>query len=325
LHQQEILARANAASKSSVEMLNTLLDFSRIEAGVIRPNMQSFRLLPLLNKIEREFESQADDKGIVYRSRETSLVIHSDPILVELIIRNLVSNAIRYTIKGGVLVACRKHRGHASLEVWDTGIGIATENQQMVFREFLQLANPERDRQKGLGLGLAIVHGLARTLKIDISMASTLGCGSVFRISLPIATEAVPVKESQDEHNVMQKINKRVLVIDDDKFVRESMSMLLHDWGCECDVAECIEDALNLARIQAPDIIISDYRLREHRTGVEAINALRSLLGNNLPAIMITGDTAPDRLKESLASGIPILNKPVTPNQLYHSIVATTA
>ena len=320
-HQQQILSNANAAAKSSVEMLNTLLDFSRIEAGVVEPNLKSFRLQPLLNKIEREFESQADEKNIYYRSRETELVVHSDPMLVELIIRNLVSNAIRYTLNGGVLVACRKHKGKAVIEVWDTGIGIATENQQMVFREFLQLANPERDRQKGLGLGLSIVHGLARTLKIDISMASTLGRGSVFKISLPIAIESAPAKESLSGHDMMQKINKRVLVIDDDKIVRDGMGMLLHDWGCECDVAECIEDALNLARIQAPEIIISDYRLREQRTGVEAINALRALLGKQLPAILITGDTAPDRLKESLASGIPILHKPVAPNQLYLRIV----
>jgi CheY-like chemotaxis protein len=142
---------------------------------------------------------------------------------------------------------------------------------------------------------------------------------------LPISTEAEPVKEIQSEHDMMLKINKRVLVIDDDKNVRDGMNMLLRDWGCECDLAECIEDALTLARIQAPDMIISDYRLREHRTGVEAINSLRELLGYNLPAILITGDTAPVRLKESLASGIPILHKPVAPNQLHHRMVEMLA
>jgi signal transduction histidine kinase len=320
-HQQEILTSANAASRSSVEMLNTLLDFSRIEAGVVEPNVQSFRLQPLLNKIEREFESQADEKGIAYRSRETALVVHSDPMLVELILRNLVSNAIRYTEHGGILVVCRKRGAKAVLEVWDTGIGIAAEHQQTVFREFLQLANPERDRQKGLGLGLAIAHGLARTLKLDISLASTPGRGSVFRLSLPIATELVPIGETHHAQDMMQKINKRVLIVDDDEIVRDGMRMLLRDWGCECDVAESIEEALDLARIQAPEMVICDYRLREHRTGIEAIDALRALLGNSLPAILITGDTAPDRLREALASGIPILHKPVCPDQLHRSMV----
>jgi signal transduction histidine kinase len=151
-HQLDILANATAASQSSIDMLSTLLDFSRIEAGVIEPDMQSFLLQPLLNNVEREFEPQADDKGICYRSRETELVIHSDPMLLERIIRNLVSNAIRYTKHGGVLIACRKRRSKAVLEVWDTGIGIATEHQQIIFREFLQLSNPERDREPGTNI-----------------------------------------------------------------------------------------------------------------------------------------------------------------------------
>lgn len=186
-YQREILDNADAAAKSSVAMLNTLLDFSRIEAGVVTPRPQAFRLQPLLNKIEREFWVQAEAKGIRYRSRETSLLVRSDPVLVESILRNLVSNAIRYTERGGLLVACRKRDGHAVLEVWDTGIGIAPENQTLIFREFLQLANAEQDRQKGLGLGLAIVDGLVRTLGHELSLTSRLRRGSVFRLRLPLA------------------------------------------------------------------------------------------------------------------------------------------
>jgi signal transduction histidine kinase len=186
-YQREILDNADAVAKSSVAMLNTLLDFSRIEAGVVTPRLQAFRLQPLLNKIEREFSVQADAKGITYRSRETPLLVRSDPVLVESILRNLVSNAIRYTERGGLLVACRKRNGQALLEVWDTGIGIAPENQMLIFREFLQLANSEQDRQKGLGLGLAIVDGLARTLGHELSLVSRLRRGSVFRLSLPLA------------------------------------------------------------------------------------------------------------------------------------------
>lgn len=319
--QRELVDSTCAASDASADMLNTLLDFSRVEAGVIEPQVQAFRLQPLLNKIEREFERQADAKGLSYRSRETALVVQSDPALVELILRNLVSNAIRYTDRGGLLVVCRKRGDQAVLEVWDTGIGIEPSQQHEVFREFHQLGNPERDRRKGLGLGLAIVAGLARTLGHDLALASTLQRGSVFRLALPLATAALPVEQVTVEPGKTQMLNVRVLVIDDEETVRTGMLHLLRDWGCECEAAETIEEALALARAHAPDLVISDYRLREQRSGIEAIAALRELLGDALPALLITGDTAPDRLREALASGIPLLHKPVSPSQLYRGLV----
>lgn len=320
-YQREVLASANAASKSSVEMLNTLLDFSRIEAGVVEPQIQAFRLQPLLNKIEREFGPQADAKGLAYRSRETGLAVRSDPMLVELILRNLVSNAIRYTEQGGLLVACRKRGDQAWLEVWDTGIGIAQAYQQEVFSEFHQLGNPERDSRKGLGLGLAIAEGLANTLGHKLSLVSTPQRGSVFRLSLPIITAILPVEELGSTQNMTRLHNLRVLVLDDDEFVRAAMLHVLRGWGCSCNAAGSITEALDLARISPPDLLICDYRLREHRSGLEAIAALRALLGNALPALLITGDTAPDRLREAQFSGIPVMHKPVAPGQLYRELV----
>lgn len=319
--QRELVANVCAASDASADMLNTLLDFSRIEAGVIEPQVQAFSLQPLLNKIEREFEPQADAKGLAYRSRETDLVVQSDPALLELILRNLVSNAIRYTDRGGLLVTCRKRGNQAVLEVWDTGIGIEASQQSEVFREFHQLGNPERDRRKGLGLGLAIAHGLARMLGHGLSMTSTLHRGSVFRLTLPIATVALPVEQAAVENGHARLFEARVLVIDDDETVLSGMLHLLRGWGCECEVAESIEGALALARMHAPDLVISDYRLREQRTGLEAIAALRDLLGNNLPALLVTGDTAPDRLREAQATGLALLHKPVMPSQLYRGMV----
>lgn len=319
-YQQELLASARAASEASSELLNALLDFSRIEAGVVKPQLQTIRLQPLLNKIETELAPQADAKNIVYRSRETHLTVLTDPVLLELIVRNLISNAIRYTDHGGVLLACRQRGDQAVLEVWDTGIGIAPEHQKEVFREFHQLGNPERDRRKGLGLGLAIAEGLARTLGHDLSLVSIPDKGSVFRLSLPIDhnTQLTQVAMTQSKTRLL---NARLLVIDDDEIVRESMLHLLRDWGCECDVAESIEEALALARLNPPDAVISDYRLREQRTGVEAIAALRALLGESLPALLITGDTAPERLREAQVSGIPLLHKPVSPGKLYRQLV----
>ncbi|MDO8990773.1 MAG: ATP-binding protein [Sideroxyarcus sp.] len=319
-YQKELLASARAASEASSELLNALLDFSRIEAGVVKPQLQAFRLQPLLNKIEAELAPQADARNIVYRSRETRAVVHTDPMLLELILRNLVSNAIRYTDRGGVLVACRQRGTQIVLEVWDTGIGIAPEHQQEVFREFHQLGNPERDRRKGLGLGLAIADGLARMLEHGLSLSSTPQHGSVFRLSMPVDT-AVPAAQTAMTQSKSRLLNARLLVVDDDEIVREGMLHLLRDWGCECDAAESIEEALALARLNAPDVVISDYRLREQRTGVEAIAALRVLLGESLPALLITGDTAPERLREAQASGIPLLHKPVSPAKLYRKLV----
>ena len=320
VHQNKLLVNARAASDASSEMLSTLLDFSRIEAGVVKPQLQPFRLQTMLNKVENELAPQADMKGIVYRTRETNLVAQSDPALIELILRNLVSNAIRYTRHGGLLVACRKRGDQVLLEVWDTGIGIAPEHQEDVFREFFQLDNPERARLKGLGLGLAIVQGLARTLGHKLSLASTPQCGSVFRLTLPIATEALPAKQIEWTQNKTLLLNTRVLVIDDDETVLAGMSHLLREWGFECDTAESIEDALALARAHAPNLVICDYRLREQRTGLDAIAALRGLLGDVFPALLITGDTAPEPLREAQASGIPLLHKPVSPSQLYRAL-----
>ena len=319
-YQRELLANARAASEASSELLNALLDFSRIEAGVVKPQPQAIRLQPLLNKIETELAPQADAKNIVYRSRETHAVVHSDPMLLELILRNLVTNAIRYTDRGGVLIGCRLHGTQAVLEVWDTGIGIAPEHQKEVFREFHQLGNPERDRRKGLGLGLAIAEGLARTLGHGLTLASTSHRGSVFRITLPI-DHSIPAAQSNMVQSKTRLLNARLLVVDDDEIVREGMLHLLRDWGCECEAAESIEEALTMARLNPPDVVISDYRLREQRTGVEAIAALRALLGAELPALLITGDTAPERLREAQASGVPLLHKPVSPGKLYRKLV----
>jgi signal transduction histidine kinase len=323
--QNEVLTSARAASEAAAGMLNTLLDYSRIEAGVIEPNMRPFHLQPLLNKIEKELAPQANAKGLIYRSRETHAAVHADPALVELILRNLVSNAIRYTMRGGVLVGCRRRGDHVSVEVWDTGIGIAPAQQQEVFREFHQLGNPERDRNKGLGLGLAIAQGLARAMGQELALTSTPQHGSVFRLTLPITLAAVADDGLEAAPLPEYSLNARVLVIDDDDAVRASMVQLLHDWGCECMAAESLEEAQVMARACCPDMVISDYRLRELRTGAQAIVALRAEFGANLPALLITGDTAPERLREARASGVPLLHKPVSPSLLYSRLVSVMA
>ncbi|WP_010463875.1 ATP-binding response regulator [Acidovorax radicis] len=319
--QQEVLANARATSDTTTGMLGTLLDFSRIDAGVVEVRRSPFHLQPLLNKIDRELAPQALAQGLVLRLRETHAAIDSDPVLVEMMLRNLVSNAIRYTVRGGVLVGCRKRGDDTVLEVWDTGIGIEADQLQTVFREFHQLGNPERDREKGLGLGLAIVDGLARALGHALSVCSRPRRGSVFRLRLPNARATVVNDPLQAVARPMRRLDLHVLVIDDDAAVRHGMQKLLQSWGCDCTAVESIDQALAAAARRCPQLIISDYRLRDQSTGAQAIAAVRAHSGLHLPALLITGDTGPDRLREALASNIPLLHKPVSPTQLHEQMV----
>lgn len=332
--QQQALSSAVTATLATRDMLNTLLDFSRIEADVLQPQVSAFNLQMVLNNIHNEMKPQANNKGLTYRTRDMSHKVLSDPAMLALILRNLITNAIRYTEKGGLLVGSRLRNINAQqcllIEVWDSGIGIAPENQQKIFYEFHQLGNPERDHRKGLGLGLAIAEGFAKRLGHSLQLASRLGHGSVFSLMLPLATsddivlgEATPASKAPAnlQANDTRLHNLRFLVIEDDKAAREAMVQILQSWGCHCAAVEYIEEALIEAQSHQPQFIVSDYRLREHRTGAEAVVALRAMLGEHVPALLITGDTAPERLREAQASGVPVLHKPVLPGLLQQTIL----
>jgi signal transduction histidine kinase/ActR/RegA family two-component response regulator len=316
--QRQLLAHIEASSGAAREMLNSLLDFSKLEAGVITPRPHPFRLQPLLRKLENEFAPQAEARGLVYRTRDTTATLHGDPTLVELVLRNLIANAIRYTQQGGVLVACRKRRLHAVIEVWDTGLGIPAAQHRDIFREFHQLGNPERDQRKGLGLGLAIVDGLARTMHTRVTLASNPGQGSVFRFSMPLAQDTPEEIPRPPAAHGLDGLH--VLVIDDDEAIRTAMSELLAAWRCACRTAESEDEALAALATFTPGLIRADYRLRGHRTGQQALDAIRQRLGRLVPAIIITGDTAADRLRTAHASGTALLHKPVVPQELQAAI-----
>jgi CheY-like chemotaxis protein len=321
--QQEIFTNAKLAANASRDLLNTLLDFSRIEAGVINTAPCTFYLQPLFNRLEKELGSEADHKNLIYRSRETPFAVYADPALSAQILRNLISNAIRYTERGGVLIGCRNRGQFAVVEVWDTGIGIPQAQTEEIFREFHQLGNPQQDRQKGLGLGLAIVKGLAKTMGVEVTVVSKAGQGSVFRLSLPLAadrSEAI-IHDIETEELIIDLNGERILVIDDDLMVLEGMRVLLASWRCVVDCAETIEAALALANIHPPDLVITDYRLRDAHTGREAIAVLRENISRTLPAIIITGDIAPERLREALTTDAVLLHKPVVASQLNAAMV----
>ena len=317
-NQQTILQSARAASRASAEMLDTLLDFSRIEAGIVEAELCAVPLQPLLNRLELELAPEAEQKGLVYRCPETHFVAHADPILVERILRNLIGNAIRYTERGGVLITCRRRGDCVRVDVWDTGIGIAADEQEAIFREFHQVGNPERDRRKGLGLGLAIADSLAKKLGRKISVRSRPGRGTVFRFELPLCHDAfVDEPGAPAPRRSLEQVH--VLVIDDDALVRAGMIQVLTDWGCTCDAVDSVTAALEAARRRRPTVVISDYRLPGDETGATAVAALRAEFPE-LPGLLLTGDTAPERLREARASDLPLLHKPLSPSQLRRAL-----
>jgi signal transduction histidine kinase/CheY-like chemotaxis protein len=319
--QRTVLGHAHAASSAAAEMLTTLLDYSRLEAGVVKARPAAFAVQPLLTALEQQFGVQADNAGLVYRTRETSAASHADRSLVGLVMHNFISNALRYTARGGVLIACRRRGRRLALEVWDTGIGIPSHQWDDIFQEFHQLGNPERDRRKGLGLGLAIVQRLVQAMGTTVELRSRPGRGSVFRLWLDawdgaLEDDAAPVV---DDHSLK---GLHVLAIDDDEAVRLGMQSLLQSWGCLCTVADSSADAIEQLGDDVPDLIITDFRLRQDETGKQVLQALRTYLGIAVPAIIMTGDTSPQRLRDAQTTAALLLHKPVSTGQLREAMVA---
>ena len=318
-HQQTVLGHAHAASGAAAEMLTTLLDYSRLEAGVVKVRPAAFSVQSLFTSLEQEFGVQADASGLIYRTRETSAAAFADRSLVDLVMHNFISNALRYTSRGGVLIACRQRATRLALEVWDTGPGIPKEQWEEIFKEFHQLGNPERDRRKGLGLGLAIVQRLAREMCTDVEVRSRPGKGSVFRLWLDNWQGALE-DEAQPVLDPLSLAGLKVLAIDDDEAVRMGMQSLLQSWGCECLTAESGADAMQSLQRMTPELIITDFRLRHEETGKQVLQALRSTLGLMVPAIIMTGDTSPQRLRDAQSTSALLLHKPVSTGQLRDAI-----
>lgn len=321
--QRETLNLARSALTASFEMLDALLDFSRAEAGVIVPRPHPFRIGEVLRQIEEEVAVNADEKQLFYRTRDCDAVVDADPGLVKIILQNLVTNAIRYTSDGGVLVGCRRRGERIVVEVWDTGIGVPAAQHEAIFSDFIQLGNPERDRRKGLGLGLAIARRLARLIGSEIGLNSREGRGSVFRFDLPLADKDVSVVERGTPHDIMtpRSGGVQVLVIDDDESIRLSLSGLLKATGYSVETAETIDQARASARRTAPDLLICDSRLRGGERGAEAARLIRADVGQCIPALLITGDTHPDRIAEAAREDMEILYKPA-PSDLLLAAVA---
>lgn len=312
IEQRELVDNIRISTEALSDLLNSLLDISKLDAGVLKARPQHFSLRPLLQRVQTDFKQAASHKGLQLRISDCHFVVNTDPAMLERIIRNLVANAIRYTQKGGLVLGCRRRDESVSIEVFDTGLGIPTQEKDKIFDEFYQIENPERDRRKGLGLGLAIVKRLSDLMGCAISIDSSPGRGSVFRVRVPFITTA-PTQASTPTNFVNDVAGTRVLVIDDEALVRQGMRKILEEWECQVVEAESIDQALSQLNNEcAVDIIMTDYRLRENTTGIEAIEAVQAHCKTEIPAIILTGDTDPKRLKEAKTSGYRLLHKPVS-------------
>ncbi len=303
------------------DLLNALLDVSRLDAGVMKPQHRAFAIADILERAEAEFLPRAQANALELHVITSSAIVRSDQVLVGRIIRNLLSNAIRYTKQGRIVMGCRRAGNDLRVEIWDTGIGIANEDLSTIFEEFHQLDNPERDRDRGLGLGLAIVRRVSRLLSHRIDVRSSVGKGSVFSIALPLTTDKIttPGPTAHDDTDISGAL---VLYVDDDNTQLNAMRAVLGQWGCEiCTVSspdEAVQCVQEMQRL--PDAIITDYRLRGNATGAEAIAMVRAATRTNIPAAILTGDTEPKRIAEAAKSGIRVLHKPLAPIFLKQAI-----
>ncbi|SAL07022.1 integral membrane sensor hybrid histidine kinase [Caballeronia calidae] len=319
-----IVAKINGCTESLEELFDELLDISKLDAGVVQPTISHFPIEAIFSRLRIEYESLANEKGLTLRIVPSNTNVFSDAMLLERILRNLVSNAIRYTPCGGhVLVGSRNRGRKLRIQVWDTGIGIPANQAELIFEEFYQLENPERDRRKGLGLGLAIVRRTAVLLGTDVHVKSTPGFGSVFSIDIPVGAALRSVRPRHiipdSSHQISSVAGSLIAVVDDERQILDGMHTLLSQWGCETVCTETAEDAARgiMHHARRPDIFLVDYRLREGVSGISVIRDLQARFGRDIPAVLITGETATESLKEVRESGYQQIHKPLPAARLY--------
>jgi len=305
-----------AASRSLDALLNAVLDISRFDAGVVSAEAAEVGARALIDEALTVLRSGASERGLRLRSRVPDVTLHTDATLLRRIIDNLVSNAIRFSRSGGILVALRPRRDHVLLQVWDQGSGIAAANLPLIFDEFYQVKRSDV-AQGGMGLGLAIVARSVRLLGGDIKVSSRLGSGTCFTVTLP--GTALPRRNHVT--SVVRPVThdrQLVLVLDDDALIRSSMQTLFSALGVSVHAEASIAPLLDVARQEKASVaaIVVDYRLLDGFTGIEAANRLREVVGAVVPIVLITGDTSAERLRALTASGFPVLHKPLDSDRL---------
>jgi two-component system, sensor histidine kinase len=312
-------------------LFSELLDITRIDSGGVEVQTAPVRIQDLFARLRLHFEPAAFEKGLALRFHGAHRWAHTDALLLERILRNLVSNAIRYTEDGGVLVACRPRGEHLLLQVWDSGIGMAPDHLARAFDEFYQVQGQrplEPHQQKGLGLGLAIVKRLADLLGAPLDVRSQPGRGTVFSLSVPVG-RAIPLAASRVGGNAaaldLSLQQRRIVVVEDEPAVRAGLTVLLQGWGASVEAFDglaALQAWLSRSPPQAPDLLIVDYRLADGHTGLDALAALRARwAGHTLPAIVVTGSSLGGHEDDAARHDFHLLIKPVLPNKLRAMIV----
>ena len=316
----EVLAQQDHAVATMSRLLNALLDISKLESGAVKPEPRDFRIATVLEAVRREFAPIAASKGLELRIEAAEDCVRSDPALVEQILRNLVSNAVKYTREGRVIVRCRREGAALRIEVLDTGVGIPGAQLAYIYDEFYQVGVPANSSREGYGLGLSIVQRLVKLLDVRLEATSEVGKGSVFALLLPLAQSTVGGLESQEPSARLSAepaaTGVDVLLVEDDASVRDATSMLLRVEGYRVTAVASLADAVRAATAKAPDLLVTDYHLAGGELGTEVIAALRERVGPDLKIILLTGDTSAVIKGMRSDPNLRILSKPVDAEEL---------
>jgi CheY-like chemotaxis protein len=326
---REIVRKIHGSIAALEGLFDALLDISKLEAGVVRPSPAPFPVAALFERLRGYHLPEAERRGLRLRFAATGHWADGDAALVERVLGNFIANAIRYTPSGAILVGCRRaSRERLRIEVRDSGIGILEEDRERIFEDFIQLGNPERDRRKGLGLGLAIARRTAELLGSAIELRSAPGRGSVFAISLD-ASPPQPPQPQPAEPSVDLSPDLRVLLIDDESAIRDALAGLFRSWGIETEAAADEQEALTMTEQSPPfDLVIADYRLGGAHNGLDVLRAIALRQAPPPRTLLVTGDIDPDLLALAGEQGIPLLHKPVRPARLravVQSVIAERA
>jgi two-component system, sensor histidine kinase len=316
---RNVVDSINSSVQALDTLFNELLDIAKIDSGVMKPVIAAFALDEMFGRLRNDFEPEAAAKGLRLSIEGGGNAVTSDTVLLERIVRNLLSNAIRYTSEGGVRLTAAPAGGSVRIEVRDTGMGIRTEDRQRIFEEFFQLGNPGRTSRKGMGLGLSIVKRLCGLLGYEIMLESEYGRGSTFRFDVPggIAPDRGRGQpEAQRQHADLR--GRLAVVIDDETDIVEGMRVLLAGWGMEVLASLTGDDVIEAvhAKGRMPDLIIADYRLGDGAKGTEVVESLRRELDPEIPAVLVSGSSAPELVLEAQAHHCDLLLKPVQPERL---------
>jgi len=329
----ELADKLSATTHMMEGLFSGLLDISKLDAGAVKPHLESFQIDRLLRHLEHGFTAQADSRGLRLRVRPCGALVRSDPALLESILSNLVSNALRYTQQGGVLVACRRRGPQAlAIQVWDSGCGIDASESAAVFDEFYRVTPPAGQSVQGLGLGLSIVKRSAELLGHRLHLRSKLGRGSMFEVELPLAASA-PMGPSQVKGQVLPGgptdvlAGSFVLIIEDDRDNREVLESLCAQWGILCVAASGGVQAQDLLtkHLRAPDLILSDFHLADGERGDEAIIRIRELLGEPVPALILSAEMSEEVSTRARACGALLLTKPANIERLLAAMLHVLA